>query len=220
MIIDVFRAFTLAPCLVERGAARVLAVAGVAEALALKARHPDWILAGERDGRPLPGFDLPNSPARALGETLNGRTVVMRTSAGVQGVVAAARADEIVTGSFANAAAVAGFVRARRPALVSLVCMGWNAQTVTADDLECARYLAAGIAGGFPDFGPIRERLRTDPSGAKFFDPRRPWFPAADFDVCMAPSRFDFVLRAVPGPEGTTELRPALAQDDGSVRPL
>jgi 2-phosphosulfolactate phosphatase len=144
----------------------------------------------------------------------------MRTSAGVQGLVAATRADPVVTGSFANAAAVAGFVRALDPAVVSLVCMGWNASTVTADDLECAHYLVAGIHGGFPDFGPIRVRLRADPSGAKFFDPRRPWFPAADFEVCTTPSRFGFVLRAVPGPEGTTELLPVPPRSDARARPL
>lgn len=204
VIIDVFRAFTLAPCLFARGAAAVLAVATPEEALAMKAVHPDWLLAGERDGRPLPGFDLPNSPARALTADVSGRTVVLRTSAGVQGLLAARRADEVITGSFVNAAAVVAYAR-RRPR-VSLVCMGWNANEVTADDTECADYLAAGIRGRFPPLDPIRARLRADPSGAKFFDPARPWFPEADFHVCTSPPRFDFVLRARYGADGRVAL--------------
>jgi 2-phosphosulfolactate phosphatase len=214
VIIDVFRAFTLAPCLFAGGAARVLAVATPDEALALKRAHPDWLLAGERDGRPLPGFDLPNSPARALAEDFSGRTVVLRTSAGVQGLLAARGAAAVITGSFANAAAVAAY--ARRHRLVSLVCMGWNASEVTADDTECAAYLEAGIRGRFPPLDPIRARLRADPSGAKFFDPARPWFPEADFEVCTSPPRFDFVLRARYDAGGPVELERLSDADAGA----
>ncbi len=195
IIIDVFRAFTLAPCAFARGVASILPVATAAEALAMKRADPDLLLAGEQDGKPLPGFDFSNSPAAILRAELSGRRLVLRTSAGVQGLLAATRADEVITGSFVNAAAIAAWVRHRKPARVSLVCMGWNASERTAEDEACAHYLAAGLRGGFPDFPPIRERLRIDASGAKFFDPARPWFPEEDFAVCMQPSAWPFVLR-------------------------
>jgi 2-phosphosulfolactate phosphatase len=93
--------------------------------------------------------------------------------------------------------------------------MGWNASEVTADDTECAAYLEAGIRGAFPPLEPIRARLRADPSGAKFFDPARPWFPAADFEVCTSPPRFDFVLRARYDAGGPVELERLADADAG-----
>lgn len=211
VVIDVFRAFTVAPLALERGVARLHVVATVDEALALKRSHPQWLLAGEREGRPAPGFDLPNSPAAFAAAELSGRTVVLRTSSGVQGLLAATGADEVVAASFANAAAVVDYVLGARPAEVSLVCMGWSGRAVTGDDVACAEYLAAGLGGAFPDFGPFRERLRADPSGAKFFDPALPWFPAEDFDLCARASWLEVVPRLDrSGPVASLSPAPAL----------
>lgn len=195
VIIDVFRAFTLAPCAFARGAQSILPVATPEEALAMKRADPELLLAGERDGHPLPGFDYSNSPAAILRADLAGRTVVLRTSAGVQGLLAAARADEVITASFVNAGAVIRWLQELRPERVSLVCMGWNGVQRTAEDEACARYIKAGLAGETLDFEAMRRQLRRDPCGAKFFDPSQPCFPAEDFAACMRLSVFSFVLR-------------------------
>jgi 2-phosphosulfolactate phosphatase len=202
VIIDVFRAFTLAPCAFARGALSILPVATPGEALAMKRADPDLLLAGERDGRPLPGFDHSNSPAEILRADLSGRTLVLRTSAGVQGLLAAGRADEVITGSFVNAGAIIRWLQLRQPARVSLVCMGWNGAERTAEDEACAHYIEAGLAGEALDFDAIRDRLRRDPCGAKFFDPARPWFPPEDFAVCTRLSVFSFVLRRARDAQG------------------
>lgn len=208
VIIDVFRAFTLAPCAFARGADSILPVATEEEALAMKRADPALLLAGERNGRPLPGFDFSNSPAAILQADLAGRRIVLRTSAGVQGLLAAQGADEVITGSFVNAAAIVGYLRRRAPEQVSLVCMGWNATEPAAEDQACADYLAAGLRGGFPEFAPVRERLRADPSGAKFFDPARPWFSVEDFEVCMRASAYPQVLRLERDDSGRPCLKP------------
>lgn len=211
VVIDVFRAFTLAPCAFARGARRIRLVASAAEALALKAADPALLLAGEQDGRPLPGFDFSNSPAAILGADLAGRTLVLRTSAGVQGLLAVDPRCEVLTGSFINAAATLDWIRARHPEVVSLVCMGWSAAERTAEDEACAAYLAAVLAGESPDFGPVATALRRDPCGAKFFDPAQPWFPPEDFAVCLRLSELDFALRRVVDAEGRPWLEQAAA---------
>ena len=71
-MIDVFRAFSLVPWALERGASKVVPVRTEAEALALRERHPDILIAGERDGKPLPGFDFGNSPAAIRDADLSG----------------------------------------------------------------------------------------------------------------------------------------------------
>jgi 2-phosphosulfolactate phosphatase len=211
VVIDVFRAFTLAPCAFARGARRIRLVATAAEALDLKAAEPELLLAGEEDGRPLPGFDFSNSPAALLQADLAGRTLVLRTSAGVQGLLAVDPRREVLTGSFINAAATLAWIRARQPELVSLVCMGWSAAERSAEDEACAAYLAAALAGEPADFAPVPATLRRDPCGAKFFDPAQPWFPPEDFEVCLRLSALDFVLRRVIDSAGRPWLERAAA---------
>jgi 2-phosphosulfolactate phosphatase len=202
VIIDVFRAFTLAPCAFARGALRIYPVATPEEALGLKQADPALLLAGEREGKPLPGFDFSNSPAAILRADLAGRSLVLRTSAGVQGLLAAEHAREVITGSFVNAGAIVGYLRLQRPPEVSLVAMGWSASERAAEDDACAEYLAAGVRGEAPPFEPICRALRADPSGTKFFDPGKPWFPEEDFGACMRVSEYPFVLRLVRDPGG------------------
>lgn len=199
VVIDVFRAFSVAPLAIAAGAVRIHPVGTPEEGLSIRDRHPDWLLMGERDGRPLPGFDFGNSPAEVLAADLNGRVLVQRTSAGVQGLLAAGEngaVTDVITGSFVNARAVVDHVRRSNPPVVSLVAMGWNGAERTLDDVLCAEYLATGIRDGvLPGMHPIRERLRRDPCGAKFFDPARPWFRAEDFALCLKGSSVPAVLR-------------------------
>lgn len=66
VVIDVFRAFTIAPLAFASGARRIHPVAPPEDALALNMAHPDWLLTGERERRPLPGCDFGNSPAEIV----------------------------------------------------------------------------------------------------------------------------------------------------------
>jgi 2-phosphosulfolactate phosphatase len=206
IVIDVFRAFSLACHAVERGA-RVIPVAGIDEALALRARHPDWLLAGERHARQLPGFDYGNSPAQIAAAELRGRTLVHTTHAGTQGLTNAIHADEVLTGSLVNAAALVRYARARAPEHVSIVRMGHEARERCAEDDLCADLLVARLEGRPFDVASIPDRLRVAPAAAKFFDAAATWAPERDFELCTAVDRFDFVLRlGEPDGEGLRAL--------------
>jgi 2-phosphosulfolactate phosphatase len=198
VIIDVFRAFSLVPWALARGAEYIVPVGTPEEALALREQIPGCRLAGERDGRPLPGFDYGNSPDEISRADLAGRVLVHRTSAGVQGLLAARAADSVLAASFLTAGATVEWVRRRDAELVSLVAMGWNGREPALEDQACAEYLAAALAGAAPDFEPLRAAIRDDPTGRRFFDPKLPWFPEADFDACIALDRFDFAVAARP----------------------
>lgn len=200
IVIDVFRAFSVACCAVDRGA-RVVPVGAIDAALALRARHPDWKLAGERHARQLPGFDFGNSPTQVGAADLRGCTLVHTTHAGTQGLTNAVHADEVLTGALVNAAALVRYVRARRPAEVSIVRMGHEARERCAEDDLCAEVLVARLEGRDYDVGGIRERLRSAPAAAKFFDPAATWAPEPDFEFCTSVDRFDFVLR-LGAPDG------------------
>jgi 2-phosphosulfolactate phosphatase len=195
VVIDVFRAFSVACYATAGGARRIHPVAAIEDALALKREHPDWLSIGERNARRLEGFDFGNSPTHIAAADLEGRTLVHTTHAGTQGLTAATGAEEVLTGSLVNAAAICRYIAARRPQQVSIVRMGQDARERCAEDDLCAELLVARLAGREFDTGCVRERLAGAPSAQKFFDPAADWAPRTDFDLCTDVDRFDFVLR-------------------------
>lgn len=222
VIIDVFRAFSVACYVFNNGAEKIIPVGSLETAYALKEENGGFILMGERKGKILPGFDYGNSPAHVQGVDFSGKTVIHTTSAGTQGIVNAVKADEIITGSFVNARAVARYILQRKPAVVSLVCMGLAGIEPSNEDILCAYYIkdllqelsqekiivdvdeeVAAIyqqfkAGEMPGEEEIREILRES-SGRRFFDPaNRDWSPAEDFKFCLQYNLFSFILKAVP----------------------
>ena len=207
VIIDVFRAFSVACYLCNGNASKILCVGTVECALKLKRRIPDAILIGERGGKKLDGFDFGNSPTEIGTLDLTGKTVVHTTHAGTQGLVNANRASEILTGSFLNAAATARYIQSKAPPEVTLVRMGLEATRRTDEDDLCAAYLEAQLTGRAFDAMGIKEKLRHSPCSDRFFDSQKPWSPATDFDMCLDVDCFDFVLRAVPRDENAVHLQ-------------
>ena len=195
VIIDVFRAFSLECCLADMGAREIRPVGAVEEALAWRKRDPECVLIGERHGRKLEGFDFGNSPSTVSPEAIRGRRIIHTTSAGTQGVTGAAGAEEILTGSFLNAGAIAEYIRKRAPEKVSLVCMGREGLEEAEEDELCAVYLRSLLEGR--PMGDIDERLKglRQGGGRHFFDPEnQEVFPEKDFWMCIDLDRFDFVL--------------------------
>ena len=202
VIIDVFRFCTTAAYLFGNGAQAIYPLKTVQQAWALKKRHPDYVLMGERGGIQVEGFDYGNSPSDIDGIDFSGKKVIMTTSAGTQGLVAAAPNAPLLLGSFVTAGALVDHIRRQRPMTVTLVAMGEAGRQPAVEDEACARYLRAALEGRSPDFEPYRQQLRQAPSAAKFFDPSQPAFPAADFDCAAALDTFNFVLEVTTVADG------------------
>jgi 2-phosphosulfolactate phosphatase len=212
VVIDVFRAFTMACYFIAGGASRIIPIGGIGLAYSLKKRFPGFILAGERHGKIMPGFSWGNSPAHIENIDFTGKTIVQTTSAGTQGIANAKNADEIITGSFVNADAVIRYIKTQNPAELSLVCMGEEALRPTEEDTFFAEYVKDSLEGKTPDFPAMVEVMRKT-SGRRFFDPANAESePPRDFELSLALDRFDFVLKArrpadIPDP-GVVELLP------------
>ena len=213
VVIDVFRAFSLAPYAIAAGVETIHPVADLDEAYALKRDNPDWLLAGERDYVKQPGFDFGNSPTEieAAGpEVLTGRTLVHTTSAGTQGLAAAfanPEVSEVLTGSFVNASAIAEHIRARAPERVTLVAMGAAGKERTPEDDLCGMYIK-NLLEDFPnDFQALKKYLATIDSARKFFDPAADYAPEKDFELCTSLDRFGFVLTVVRDAHGRMALK-------------
>ena len=201
VVIDVFRAFTTAVFFAENGAERIIPVDDIALAYQLKARNPDYLLAGERGGMIQEGFDYGNSPAAIENRQFAGKTIVITTSAGTQGLAEAAKhADEVITGSFVNAAAAAEWIRSRSPGVVSLICMGWNGREPADEDTLYAEYLQGLLTGNPKSFSETADFIRNESTTMHFLKTGVNSAEAQrDFDLCLSLDRAGFVLRVRPG---------------------
>lgn len=199
VIIDVFRAFTCTALLFSLGIKKSILVATPQEAFDLQKHCKDDLLIGEIGGIPIEGFDLGNSPSEILQQEpcfFNGRTVIQRTSAGVQGALAALdAADEVLLAGFTVARATVDYILSKKPAIVSLVAMGWELKERSPEDECCARYIAHLL--GADDYDPnqaLREILFNE-TAQRFLRADNPHFPAADPVLCLQRDVYDFALR-------------------------
>ncbi|MBN2480235.1 MAG: 2-phosphosulfolactate phosphatase [Bacteroidales bacterium] len=196
VVIDVFRACSLACYMLDKGAVKIIPVGTVEKAYLYKRDHPGYLLIGERNNRTIPGFDFGNSPHGIKNEDFTGKTVIHTTSAGTQGIVNAVNADEILTGSFVNAGALIRYIAGKDPSHVSLVCMGYAARHPIEEDSLCAEYLKQKLEKHEPDFAAMVEDIRNT-SGKRFFNPEtQEYCPKEDFDLCLRLDAFDFVIKA------------------------
>jgi 2-phosphosulfolactate phosphatase len=200
VIIDVFRAFTCEPLLFSLGIQKSILVGTPEEALALKEKKNELVLIGEVGGIPVEGFDLGNSPSEILkkGRTFfENKTVVHRTSAGVQGVLAALDvADEVLPASYALAGSIARYIRSKQPSRVSLVSMGWALRHSTPEDEWCGRYIAHLLGVADYNHNEAIKEILFNQTTQRFFDPENPHFPPEDPIICLQLNVHNFVLRA------------------------
>jgi 2-phosphosulfolactate phosphatase len=146
VVVDVLRATSTIVQAIESGYERVYCCADVEEAFALRDELGDAVLAGERGGNPLPGFDLGNSPLEFLHP--RAEAVVLTTTNGTRAIVqAAAHCEAVLVGSLLNLEAVAAAARGRGRD-VEIVCAGLRGG-YCEDDAYCAGRIAA-LLGGEP----------------------------------------------------------------------
>lgn len=194
VVIDVLRAFTTACYMFANGAKKIISVAEIDEAYALKKQHPDYILAGERKGVKQKGFDYGNSPAELKALSFSNKTIIFTTTAGTLGIQKAIEAEEIITGSFVNAQAVVHYIQKKNPSLVTFLCTyDWHKEN---EDIQCARYMKSLLMGEPMDFQHIKSFMKTHPNADGFLlHPITQWGPQ-DFDMCMSLNTFDFIIKA------------------------
>jgi 2-phosphosulfolactate phosphatase len=144
VVVDVLRAGTTIVHALAAGCICVRPCAEVEEAreLADQMRVGRVLLGGERDGVPLAGFDLGNSPREYLVPLCKGNTLVMTTSNGTRALLGVAQADRILVGGFVNYSAVCEQLR-QDPRPIHIICSGTQGEVSLEDTL---------LAGALVDF--------------------------------------------------------------------
>ena len=136
VVIDVLRATTTIVHALAAGCTCVRPCLEVEEAKALadQMRAGRALLAGERGGSPLPGFDLGNSPGEYTPRACRGTTLVLTTSNGTRALVRAAEAARVLVAAFVNFSAVCEQLR-HDPRPVHIVCAGTEGEVALEDTL-------------------------------------------------------------------------------------
>jgi len=149
VVVDVLRATTVMVHALAAGCEAVIPCLEIDEAQRIAESFPPGkaILAGERKGIPIDGFDLGNSPGSFTPETCGGKTVVMTTTNGTKAVLACLEAERVMIGAFPNFAATVQMLHAEeRP--IHVVCAGTDGFISYEDSL-----LAGAYARHFKDLG-------------------------------------------------------------------
>ena len=203
VVIDVLRAFTVSAYALAGGASEVVYVAEVEEAIRVAEAIPGALLSAEVDGLPVAGVAISNSPTMIAAADLEGRTLVQRSSAGVQALLAAVEADALLGGALVVAGATVRRIAELEPELVTLVA----SRPDHPEDTACAAYLAGLLGGGRPDLASLLAPLRASDRYAELAAGRWPGFPASDLELALATDRFDFPLAVETGEDGLLRVR-------------
>jgi 2-phosphosulfolactate phosphatase len=207
VVIDVLRAFSCSALMFHYGIRDLALVKTPQEALGFRERDPDYLVAGEVKGVKVEGFDLGNSPADIVsrGESFfRGRRVAARSSAGTQGVLAAAaHADLVMLGSYMTAAATVAYIRDRaqvdaltggHETTVTIVAMGFEGVRPSVEDERCGDYLEHLLIGKPYDHLQAIWECMHDPDIAASLRGEHDYRPKEDIVIALQRDLFDFVM--------------------------
>lgn len=124
IVIDIFRATSSICYGIENGAEAIIPVASVEECISMK--DGVCLVAAERDGKVVEGFDFGNSPFSYTTEKVKGKTIVLTTTNGTHAISESKRAaHQIIIGSFLNLDAVCNYLKSQDKNVL-LLCAGWK----------------------------------------------------------------------------------------------
>ncbi|HEU0014017.1 MAG TPA: 2-phosphosulfolactate phosphatase [Longimicrobium sp.] len=151
VVLDVLRASTSVVEALAAGARAVYPVASIEEALRLANTlgRDEVLLAGERKALRIEGFDLGNSPSEFTRGKVKGKVVVMSTTNGTGALNAAAGAERVLVGAWANFSALVRELAEARAEPV-LLCAGRD-RHFGLEDAVCAGQLAEAVMKALPD---------------------------------------------------------------------
>ena len=167
VVFDILRATTTFVTALHNGAAAVIPVSEIAEAVALRQTQPAVRLAGERDGVKIGAaqsggvvFDFGNSPREFTPEKVRGQTIVSTTTNGTRALRACLGAKIIFASSFLNLAVTAAFLNQSGAEEILLVCAGTGTGVALEDVLAAGAIIELLTARGDPHLSDSAEIAR------------------------------------------------------------
>ncbi|MCL4320390.1 MAG: 2-phosphosulfolactate phosphatase [Candidatus Thermoplasmatota archaeon] len=111
ILIDIYRSTTTMPLMLKKGASKIIPVSSVSVAKKMKNEYPDYIIAGERYGFKVPGFQMSNSPYEVMNTDLDGKTIIFTSTNGTKVLNKIKDSEVIFICSYANVFATLPFLK-------------------------------------------------------------------------------------------------------------
>lgn len=126
VVIDILRATSSIVYGIDNGAQAIIPVAQVEECM--NYADKGYLLAAERNGEVVEGYDFGNSPFSYTAGKVAGKTIVLTTTNGTKALhLARKRASQVVIGSFLNLEALCEWLKTQEKDVL-LLCAGWKDQ--------------------------------------------------------------------------------------------
>ncbi|MBB5635854.1 2-phosphosulfolactate phosphatase [Pedobacter cryoconitis] len=149
VVIDILRATSSMVYGIDNGAQAIIPVAQVEECMSYADKG--YLLAAERNGEIVEGFDFGNSPFSYTAEKVAGKTIVLTTTNGTKALhLARKRASRVVIGSFLNLGALCEWLKTQEKDVL-LLCAGWKDQ-FNLEDTIFAGAVVSELRQGFTHY--------------------------------------------------------------------
>ena len=135
VVIDVLRATSAICAAFDNGIKKIIPVSSVEEAIEYK-RNKKYIVAAERKGKIVDGFEFGNSPYSYMNENVKGKTLVLTTTNGTKAFHTAKDAKHLIIGSLINLDAVCDYLL-KEYKNVMILASGWQ-NKFCLEDTICA----------------------------------------------------------------------------------
>ena len=139
VVIDVFRATSAMCVFLNNGGKSVKPVSSIEEALKYKFSDKygqSYLVAAERHGEIVSGFDLGNSPLLYKDKKFNDVSLAITTTNGTFAIEKAKKnCKEMILASFLNASAVVDYIISSNTSNILIVCSGWKGRFCMEDVL-------------------------------------------------------------------------------------
>ena len=123
VVVDVLRATSVISTAFMQGVKVIIPVQNLDEALEYKGKE-GYIVAAERNAKPIEGFDYGNSPFHYINADVEGKTLVLTTTNGTKAIYNA-KEHKVLTASYINIEAVAQHLIEEHNDII-LLCSGWK----------------------------------------------------------------------------------------------
>jgi 2-phosphosulfolactate phosphatase len=203
VVIDIFRASTSITAALASGAGTIHVAGSITEAAGLRQKiGPEAILAGERSGFMIEGYDLGNSPREMTPDRVSGRPVIFNSTNGTKLLRHFSDFKHVAVGSVVSMSATVKYLNQFK--LDPIIACAGREGTFSAEDTLAAGMIISRLGRDnheMDDAAACARRL-VELSDGRWLEWARNSFHglylasiglADDLDYCLTIDKFDFV---------------------------
>jgi 2-phosphosulfolactate phosphatase len=132
VVVDIFRATSTMIAALANGIDEIVTFADLEACREMRGKG--YLIAAERNGLKVEGYDLGNSPVAFLKDDYSGQKLAMTTTNGTLAISKSNQADEILIGAFPNLSATVAYIQQQEKDVL-VHCAGWKGRFNLEDSL-------------------------------------------------------------------------------------